>query len=409
MEAQPNTKSKPLSQEGRKRLYRVLGNNLLGYKIQADYLQAQLQHTEEANSEIMYRMTIIGMDLCASVRACLISENLYERRYHIKYLWVDLYEAYNAFYGDGNDDNSYFAKWEKANPHIKEDGGYDSVVKKLNDLRETLNIKIHDERNSYVHYDEDPIKTTQYLLSINSEDEPTQRVCDLLEVFELVKNICERQHKLKIEESLSAFSAMSIIMRGLRSKLRSDMDLVQSVNEVIEGAENKLKDAMLSYNFFTIMPFENYGEIKHLIQAHLLIQIVRADLAAAVRAFLYAESEIESMLHIRRAIIIRQAGAEHLKNIFEKLSTVSVRGADKNMIESIGVASPRNTRNKLVHYRYGKKDYIKKFYSYCSDEIKMMTSLTEIVYLLNDLNTLEWSLTQILRDAHEMENESNLK
>lgn len=122
MEARPNTKSKPLSQGGRKRLYRVLGNNLLAYKVQADYLQTQLQHTEEANSEIMYRMTIMGMDLCASVRAYLISENLYERRYHIKYLWVDLYEAYNAFYGDGNDDNSYFAKWEKANPHIKEDG-----------------------------------------------------------------------------------------------------------------------------------------------------------------------------------------------------------------------------------------------------------------------------------------------
>ena len=76
--------SKELSPEGRKQLRATLGLNMLVYKAQADWLVTRLQEKPDANLDLLLRVTIISMDLCASIRACMRYENSYERRYHIK-------------------------------------------------------------------------------------------------------------------------------------------------------------------------------------------------------------------------------------------------------------------------------------------------------------------------------------
>ena len=166
--------SKELSPEGRKQLCTKLGLNMLAYGVQADWLFKQLQEKQDANQDLLFRITIIGMDLCASIRACLRYESSYERRYHIKYLIVNLYEAYSAFYNEAPDDKSYVAKWVKRNPTIRDIDLYVALCKELDDLRAQLHDDIKDSRNSIAHYDEDPIVTAKFILGIDSEEKPTR-------------------------------------------------------------------------------------------------------------------------------------------------------------------------------------------------------------------------------------------
>lgn len=71
MEEETSKSSQELSKEGRKQLCATLGLNMLAYRVQADWLFARLQEKQDANKDVLFRITIISMDLCASIRASL--------------------------------------------------------------------------------------------------------------------------------------------------------------------------------------------------------------------------------------------------------------------------------------------------------------------------------------------------
>lgn len=396
MEEETSKSSQELSKEGRKQLCATLGLNMLAHRVQADRLFARLQEKQDANQDLLFRITIISMDLCASIRACLRYENSYERRYHIKYMIVNLYEAYSAFYNEASDGKSYIAKWESRNPSIKDDEVYVALGKELEGLRVQLHDDIKDSRNSFAHYDDDPIETAKFILGIDSEEKPTRWSCDLLKVFEMMKKVCETRHKFVIDASVQPISLETIIVGLVRKQLRSNKDLIECVMEVSGTAEKDLREDICSYEFIKKNGDNNQEIVLLLMRIHVLIQIMRADLASAVKACIYSDSDMECVMQIRRLVIIRQEGIRHLQELWSQIPIKFFDTEDKAHIEAIKNMVIKGQRNKLLHYRYQNNDYIKFCYAFCSNGYNMIDGLMDGVLSLNELNALQLSLTQKL-------------
>lgn len=396
MEEETSKSSQELSKEGRKQLCATLGLNMLAYRVQADWLFARLQEKQDANKDVLFRITIISMDLCASIRASLRYENSYERRYHIKYLIVNLYEAYSAFYNKASDEKSYIAKWAKRNPTIKDDEEYVALCKELDNLKERLHDDIKDSRNSYAHYDDDPIVTAKFVSGINSEEKPTQWCCDLLKVFEMMKKVCEKRHKFVIGASVQPVSLETIIVGLVRKQLRSNKDLIECVKEVSGTAEKDLREDICSYEFVKKYGDNSQEIVLLLMRIHVLIQIMRADLASAVKACIYSDSDMECVMYIRRLTIIRQEGIGHLQDLWSQMPETLIDKEDNAHIEAIKNEILNGERNKLLHYRYRSSDYTKFCYVYCSNSLNMINGLMDVLPLLNELTALEQSLTRKL-------------
>lgn len=396
MEEGLNISSQELSKEGRKQLCATLGLNMLAYRVQADWLFARLQEKQDANQDLLFRITIISMDLCASIRASLRYENSYERRYHIKYLIVNLYEAYSAFYNKASDEKSYIAKWVKRNPTVKDDEEYVTLCKELDNLKERLHDDIKDSRNSYAHYDDDPIVTAKFILGINSEEKPTQWCCDLLKVFEIMKKVCEKRHKFVIDASVQPISLETIIVGLVRKQLRSNKDLIECVKEVSGTTEKDLREDICSFEFIKKYGDNSQEIVLLLMRIHVLIQIMRADLASAVKACIYSDSDMECVMHIRRLTIIRQEGIGHLQDLWSQMPETLIDKEDNAHIEAIKNEILNGERNKSLHYRYRSSDYTKFCYAYCSNSLNMINGLMDVPPLLNELTALEQSLTRKL-------------
>lgn len=402
MEEETSKSSQELSDDGRRLLCSKLGLNMLAYRVQANWLFARLQEKQETNQDLLFRITIISMDLCASIRACLRYENSYERRYHIKYLIVNLYEAYSAFYNEASDRKSYIAKWESRNPSVKDDEVYVALCKELEGLRVQLHDDIKDSRNSFAHYDDDPIETAKFILGIDSEERPTKWCSDLLKVFEMMEKVCEKQHKFVIGASVQPISLETIIVGLVRKQLRSNKDLIECVKEVSGTAEKDLREDICSYEFIKKNGDNNQEIVLLLMRIHVLIQIMRADLASAVKACLYADSDMECVMQIRRLVIIRQEGIRHLQDLWSQMPETLIDKEDNAHIEATKNEIVNGERNKLLHYRYRSSDYIKFCYAYCSNSLNMINGLIDVPPLLNELTALEQKLTRkLLRVRNE--------
>lgn len=389
--------SKELSLEGHKQLCAKLGLNMLAHRAQADWLFKRLLEKQDANLDVLFRITIISMDLCASIRACLRYESSYERRYHIKYLIVNLYEAYTAFYNEASDGKSYIAKWAKRNPSIKDDEVYVALRKELEGLRGQLHDNIKDSRNSFAHYDDDPIDTAKFILGIDSEEKPIRWCCDLLKVFEMMKQVCEGKHKYEVDALAQPLTLETIIVELVRNQLRSNKDLIECVKEVSGKAEKHLREDICSFEFIQKCCDNNQEIVWLFMRIHVLIQIMRADLASAVKACIYADSDMECVMQIRRLVIIRQEGIGHLQDMWNRLPESLIDKEDNAHFVAIQNEVVSGERNKLLHYRYKSSDYIKFCYAYCSNGFNMINGMMDVPPLLNELNALEWSLTQKLQ------------
>ena len=143
-----------MSEERRLEFYTNQGCNLRGYTEQlAWYHQVCVQNPKDVCLLTMFRLLYIGADLCASLRACVSATDEYERRYQIKYLWVNLHEAYKAIYHDETDEDSYLAQFTAAYPTALQTAEYIEVLKILNDMHPIFIKDLHKPRNSYSHFD----------------------------------------------------------------------------------------------------------------------------------------------------------------------------------------------------------------------------------------------------------------
>lgn len=388
-------KSKLLTTEGRMALYNSLGRNMSVYKVQLDYLSEVIDENPKDHYILLFRnISFIALDLCAALRACLNSQNLYERRYHIKYILVNCYEAFQAVYNHCGDKYSYVNKLEQFDKHLKADRCYLDIVSRLKSLRSRFN-DISEARNSYVHYDEDILKTYEHIIKIDSEEWPAQLCCDILEIFQLIKTFCEQNTKLQIDETWISHvvHTENFILKGIVTKLSTDKCLEDILAETISNTPRNIDKDVRMLKVLNLFPLNTACDISCLFNMHILIQFICVDLAVALRAFLQSADSVEGMLNLRRLEIIKQEGVLRLQSMWNKLPSSLKNDLAGEQIIPIMDNVKRQARHHAVHYRFGKDDYVNELYKDCNNMKEQLKLLQEIPTLLNSLTLLHNTLT----------------
>ena len=388
-------KSKLLTTEGRMALYNSLGRNMSVYKVQLDDLSEVIHENPKDHYILLFRnISFIALDLCAALRACLNSQNLYERRYHIKYILVNCYEAFQAVYNHCGDKYSYVNKLEQFDKHLKADRCYLDVVSRLKSLRSRFN-DISEARNSYVHYDENILKTYEYILEIDSEKSPVQLCCDVLEVFQLIKILCESNTELQIGEIWIPHvdDLENVILKSIFTKLSTDKCLEDTLTETISNTPIDIDKDVRILKVLNLFSQNIACDVSCLFNMHILIQFIRVDLAVALRAFLQSADSVEGMLNLRRLEIIKQEGVLRLQSMWNKLPSSLKNDLAGEQIIPIMDNVKRQARHHAVHYRFGKDDYVNELYKDCNNMKEQLKLLQEIPTLLNSLTLLHNTLT----------------
>ncbi len=394
-----SNKSKSLTIEGRLKLYATLGDNLIAYKVQLDYLFYKSKNNPKNYYIRLFRnITFIALDLCVALRACLISKNKYENRYHIKYLLVNIYEAVRAIYNKENDKYSYLSKLQRIDTQLLNNDSYCNIINKIQLLQSEFAC-ISNARNSYVHYDENVLDTYNHLVDIKSEEYATQWCCELLYVLQYIKNLCESKFTVEISEIMVSPSCdyNAMIVQSIHDKISNDENLKGAIKSTINRAIKDL-DAHARYlKLVNLLDLDVAAKVCPFLNIYMLIQILRADIAVAVKAFLQSQDNVESMMNLRRIAIIKYEGLSHLQCMWQKLPNSLVYDKEDEWINTITSGEKKDERNQSTHYRYRGNDYISKMYIECRDSMNHLKILKEIPSLLNVLTSLSNKLKDRLK------------
>lgn len=368
----------PISSERRQQLYDSLGKTLAGYEKQ---LRFSFSHSFENDCLcFLRRISFIGADLCVAIRAELLCQEVYARRFYLKRLWINIVEAYRALYSTESDEQSYISLFTKAYPSCVDLETMSLCIEKLQGIGKRISDVV-EKRNSFAHYDRDVWKTIDHLKWIDSEEFPAQLCCDLLKIFDMLLKIGraflpQSISELEICEPIYGMS----LSNEVRVQLSHREDLLRMLDRVSCSVVKSIDNNVRAKNFMT-----TFGkmDVIPLINANTMIQLIRADLACALKACLLSDTQLESMSNLRMSVVSAYEGCRKLVTIYPSA---------KSVLSTIDSCS----RNINVHYRYKSEDYIPKMYQSYYD-FSGIEKFLRIKDSLNDLNWLQEQLTKDLR------------
>lgn len=369
-----------MSLERRKQLFDSLGKNLVGYEQQLRFYDRLLFKTESIR--FLHRILFMTADLCVSIRAELLCEDLYARRFYLKRLWINLVEAYKALYHSESNKHSYIAQLIHAYPQLQDNKEFVKILVNLKTFGFAID-KVIALRNSFTHYDEDVWQTIRNLEWINSEETPSQLCCQLLSIFETLQKLVQ---DMLFEGKIDLYvpqqnDVPSFIAASLIKYLVNNQSLALLLDSIPFSATKRICSNKQAYQFMTSFEGNN---VLPLIEASTFIQLIRGDLACSLKACLVSGTRLEAMANLRMSVISEFEGYKHLVNIYPSATKV------------LEVLS-EDARNYNVHYRYQSEDYIPKMYqSYYN--LSFIDKFLQMIDFLNDLNKLQELLTIDLKN-----------
>lgn len=384
---QHHSNSPTMSEERRHEFYSNQGRNLRGYAEQlAWYHQICVQNTDDVCMLTIFRLSYISADLCASVRACVSATDEYEKRYQIKYLWVNLHEAYKAIYNNATDKNSYLAQFTASYPTALQTAEYIVAVKKLELLWKTIMDDLKLPRNSYSHFDKDVCKTIGFLNDLNSEEAPAHYSSKMLEILLLLTQMCRKYIPLgvKVPQMPMHKHILEPSIEHLRDLMMGKEKLATTMHGGFMSTAKEVKRGRCICTLRDLVPGAKQMRSAKVWNVGMLIQILRADLAAALMSGLRSEQEFECRLNKRRIKIIRYEGLRQLKEMLKDLPNMK---ALRQEIEDVLKTLDSQDRNAAVHYRYNEIDYIPQAYADCTNPLETLIDLLDIEPFLRQLNT----------------------
>ncbi|MBQ7382033.1 MAG: hypothetical protein IJV61_03290 [Paludibacteraceae bacterium] len=381
-----------MSEERRHEFYAKQGYNLRGYTEQLAWCSPVCaQNPKDVWMQTIFRLLYIGADLCASLRACVSATDEYEKRYHIKYLWVNLHEAYKAIYNNASDEDSYLAQFTAAYPIALQTAEYIEAVEQLERLWKIIMEYLRLPRNSYSHFDKDVCKTIGFLNDINSEEAPAHYCSKMMEIILLLTQMCRKFIPLGIQvpQTPKQVHILEPAIEHLRNLMMGKDKLIATMHEVFISASKEVKRGTCMCTLRDLVPGVRQMRSLKIWNAGMLIHILRADLAAALMSGMRSEQEFECRLNMRRIRIIRYEGLRQLKGMLTGLPDKAML---KQEIEGVLKALDSQDRNAAVHYRYGKIDYIPVAYTDCANPLETLIDLLDLEPFIRQLNKYQKGL-----------------
>ena len=299
--------------------------------------------------ELRRDIRFVLIDLLTSLRACLNSASTFEKCYHIKNLEGIRVEGYQLLCGYGKEKED--AIWTRIGVELhrcqekaKEDRigkAYEGLVLVYDQITEAFNnIAASDEertsRNLTYHYDDELLLVYKQLTKVREtgEDTPMKLVIPWMDALLMIVMLCETIERVEDAQGNklpdgSLYGDFRVDVMALHlyktmaetfakaDRLLESLELPLKEIDRIDWAAMekqkllKLNELLLDRTQVVETP-KVLSDLKYLLNIDILIRIIFADIAAIMKAFLKADTDIEHALNLRRLVISKVSALGHL-------------------------------------------------------------------------------------------------
>lgn len=181
----------PLSDDSRKRIFDLIGNEILECGKEVDYIYTLHKDLADRNKELSGMLALhlhvlfILLDLNTAFRVYLSAKLSYEERYALRQMNVIMVEGFKRIYGFGNAIKKsllYNVRPEINSITATDRYGYDVIIENLVNLGESENLD-KGSRDLSIHYDADVNKVYEMIIGITDAEVIVRKVNSCLKVF----------------------------------------------------------------------------------------------------------------------------------------------------------------------------------------------------------------------------------
>ena len=299
--------------------------------------------------ELRRDIRFVLIDLLTSLRACLNATSTFEKCYHIKNLEGIRVEGYQLLYGYGKEKE--YAIWTRVGVELQKCKGdaqeeriskaYEGLVKVYSQITEALkSIAASDtertSRNLTYHYDDELLLVYKQLTRVREtgEDTPMKLVVPWMDALLMIVMLCETIEEVEAaqgyklpEMAIYGDFHINIMALHLYKKMAETFAKTDRLLEGLELPLNEIdridwaaleKQKLLKLNELLLERTQVEGtpkvltDLKYLLNIDILVRIIFADVAAIMKAFLKADTDIEHALNLRRLVISKVSALGHL-------------------------------------------------------------------------------------------------
>lgn len=307
--------------------------------------------------ELRRDLRFVLIDLLTSLRACLNASSTFEKCYHIKNLEGIRVEGYQLLCGYGKEKQD--AIWTRMGIELQRcqaeaqieciSKAYEDLVQVYGQITETFkNIAASDEertsRNLTYHYDDELLLVYRQLTKVREtgEDTPVKLVIPWMDALLMIVMLCETIEKVEDaqgrrlpESSLDSNFHVDMMVLHLYKKMAETFAKTERLQEGLELPLNEMdridwaaieKRKLLKLNELLQDKInveetpKGLKDLKYLLNIDILVRIIFADIAAIMKAFLKADTDVEHALNLRRLVISKVSALGHIVgyNVVEK-------------------------------------------------------------------------------------------
>ena len=299
--------------------------------------------------ELRLDIRFVLIDLLTSLRACLNATSTFEKCYHIKNLEGIRVEGYQLLCGYGKEKED--AIWTRIGIELqgcKSDAqeeliskAYEGLEKVYGQITEILkSIAASDaertSRNLTYHYDDELLLVYKQLTRVREtgEDTPMKLVVYWMDALLMIVMLCETIEEVEAaqgyklpEKAIYGDFHVNIMALHLYKKMAETFAKTDRLLEGLELPLNEIdridwaaleKQKLLKLNDLLLERTQVEGtpkvlmDLKYLLNIDILVRIIFADVAAIMKAFLKADTDIEHALNLRRLVISKVSALGHL-------------------------------------------------------------------------------------------------
>lgn len=306
----------------------------------------------------------VQIDLIVSLRATFLTNNSFEKRFHLKNLLASISEGYKLIMNFGKQRKYSLLMLLKEDVIKLRDGKlldkFDDITSKLELFGDTeINQNL---RNLTLHYDNDMMKVYDATVNLKSEDDCVKKACIFFELIQEIKLFCREvdgnvKDKFGQDKPIPCGSVKLDIMKthgALKMTINPEGKLKDILNNILPGALNGLD--FLAYKNKSMEKIKNFIEentplacmipeiqkielldpefqnIKMLINNEMLLRFMILDFVAIIDAYLYSKSDIESAMNFRRVMVTKTSALIHLYGYEKHEKDQSVWCSIKKMV-----------------------------------------------------------------------------
>lgn len=365
-------------------------------------------------------------EIMSLFRSLIDTDNVYEKRFYMKWLNHSFCEAY-VYFCKKDDNKDVGGVWLQIKTEICAlknlvlDNYLNLIDKVLDNIKQ--NYCDWELRNSTSHFN-DPQNEYKKLLLYNDENKIAKSISSFMCLHMRISQLSASLMAILLQFSTKQATASSInktdnvnpfisllnnkLSEALNKNNRLNLKLSETIEKCAKELDNdnhcvccidKTRDFALNHH----LEFKQYDVMRQLAIIKMAVTYMKGDLSCSLKSYLHSKSNMERSSNLRRINLIETAILTKLYGYKENAQTSSIwaelRESDgyfsddetcciESKLKKITKDFDSNNRNLNTHYREGEKlNIVERYEAYSNqDHTNAMVHCLELVKLCKDID-----------------------